>query len=169
MHANENDAALNDSAALAPPPIELDTLVPCAPSPAFEYFTRDIGRWWPLSRHSCSQARAAGVSFEEGVGGKLIETDLDGREYVWGTVLAWEPGRKVTFSWHPGKPPDTALTVAITFEAAGDSTRVRLVHFGWERLGADAADTRASYASGWPTVLGQLYAGYCTQSATGAN
>jgi uncharacterized protein YndB with AHSA1/START domain len=160
---------VTDAAPLAPPPIELDTLVPCAPGAAFEYFTHDIGRWWPLARYSCSQARAAGVSFEERLGGKLIETDVEGRQYVWGTVLAWEPGYKLTFSWHPGKPPDNALTVAIAFEAAGASTRVRLVHSGWERLGADAAVTRASYVSGWPTVLGELYAGYCKQSATRAN
>jgi len=58
------------------------------PDAAFVYFTRDIGRWWPLSRHSCSGARAAGVSFERGEGGKLIETDVDGRQYIWDIVPA---------------------------------------------------------------------------------
>ena len=165
MHANESDGGMNESAAIAPPPIELDALVACAPGAAFEYFTRDIGRWWPLARYSCSETRAAGVAFEAHLGGRLIETDIDGNEYVWGTVLAWEPGRKLTFSWHPGKPPDNALTVAITFEAAADATRVRLVHSGWERLGAAAAETRASYVSGWPKVLGEVYAGYCKGAA----
>lgn len=168
MHANESDAKVNDNAPPALPPIEIDALVPCAPGAAFEYFTHDIGRWWPLVRYSCSQARAASVAFEERLGGKIIETDDDGQEYVWGTVLAWKPGRQLTFSWHPGKPPDNALTVAITFAAAGESTRVRLVHSGWEGLGAEAADTRASYESGWPTVVGELYAGYCARPATRA-
>ena len=166
MRANESDAKLKETGAAAPPPIELDALVPCAPNAAFEYFTRDIGRWWPLAHYSCSEARAGGVAFEARLGGKLIETDVDGKQFVWGTVLAWEPGRKLTFSWHPGRPPDNALTVAITFEPAGASTRVRLVHTGWERLGAGAVEARAQDASGWPKVLGELYAGYCEQAAT---
>ena len=164
MRANESDAGRRETAAIVPP-IELDALVPCAPGTAFECFTRDIGRWWPLARYSCSEARAAGVAFEAHLGGNLIETDVDGRQYVWGTALAWEPGRKLTFSWHPGRPPDDALTVAITFQPAGDSTRVRLVHSGWDRLGAAAAATRASYVRGWPKVFGELYAGYCSQAA----
>ena len=146
------------------PPIELETLVPCAPEAAFDYFTRDIGRWWPLAKYLCSEARAAGVSFDGRVGGKLTEVDVDGKEYVWGTVLAWEPGSKVSFTWHPGKSPDTPLTVAITFDAAGDSTRVRLVHSGWERLGTIATEAREGYAKGWPTVLGQLYKAYCGEA-----
>jgi uncharacterized protein YndB with AHSA1/START domain len=165
VRANESDSGAKEAAAIVPPPIEIDALVACAPIAAFEYFTRDIGRWWPLARYSCSQERAAGVAFDERLGGMLTETDLDGKTYVWGTVLEWEPGRRVKFSWHPGKPPENALTVAITFEPAGASTRVRLLHSGWERLGATAVETHASYKSGWPTVLGQLYAGYCNEAA----
>ncbi len=45
------------------------------PTRAFDYFTRDIGRWWPVARYSCSEARAAGVSFERREGGKH-EADL---------------------------------------------------------------------------------------------
>jgi hypothetical protein len=96
VRANESDAGANETAAIVPPPIELGALVACAPAAAFEYFTRDIGRWWPLARYSCSEARAAGVAFEERLGGRLIETDIDGNEYMWGTVLAWEPGRRLT-------------------------------------------------------------------------
>lgn len=150
-------------------PIELDAIVPCAPDAAFDYFTRDIARWWPLARYSCSQSRAAGVAFEGRVGGKLIETDVDGNQYVWGTVATWERGRRIELSWHPGSSPDRALTLSITFEAAGAGTRVRLVHGGWERLGESGAEARQSYASGWPTVLGQLYKTYCELAAAGAN
>jgi uncharacterized protein YndB with AHSA1/START domain len=109
------------------------------------------------------------VSFDGRVHGHLTETDVDGGQHVWGTILVWEPGRKVSFTWHPGKPPDDALMVAITFVAAGAATRVRLVHSGWERLGASAAEARESYASGWPTVLGRLYKGYCDGAAAHAN
>jgi len=105
VHARESDAGV----AIAVPPIEIDTLVPCSPGAAFDYFTRDIGRWWPLARYSCSQAQARGVAFE----------------------------------------------------AAGAFARVRLVHSGWEALGAQAAETRESYANGWPNVMGKPYKGYC--------
>lgn len=169
MHAGKTedattDRSATDRAAAFPPPIELDALVPCAPDAAFRYFTRDIGRWWPLARYSCTESRAKGVAFVGEASGRLIETDVDGNTYVWGTVTVWEPGKALTFSWHPGKPPDNALTVSITFQAAGDATRVRLVHSGWERLGEKAAEARAAYAGGWPTVLGRLYAGYCAEA-----
>jgi len=157
VHARQSDNVVA--------PIEIDTLVPCAPEAAFAYFTRDIGRWWPLARYSCSQARAAGVALDGRVGGKVVERDVDGKEYLWGTVLEWNPGRRVVLSWHPGKPSDDALTLAVTFDAAGASTRVRLVHSGWERLGANAAEARDSYAGGWPTVMGVIFKGYCEAAA----
>lgn len=169
MDARESEHKADRRAAGAPAPIELDALVPCGPGAAFDYFTRDIGRWWPLSRYSCSESRAAGVAFEACEGGKLIETDVDGRQYVWGTVSIWQPGRRIELSWHPGKSPDNALTLTIMFDAAGDTTRVRLVHSGWERLGDSAGEARASYANGWPTVLGQLYKGHCERAAAHAN
>ena len=100
-----------------------------------------------------------------GAGGCLIETDVDGQKYVWGTVQVWEPGKALAFSWHPGKPEDAALGVSVTFEEAGAMTRVRLVHSGWERLGDTAAKAREAYASGWPTVLGRLYKAHCEQAA----
>lgn len=151
-------ASPSDTAATVIPPIELDTLVPCSPEAAFDYFTRDIARWWPLSRYSCSGERAAGVRFDDG---KIVETDREGNGYVWGSVLAWEPGRLVAFTWHPGKPPSDALTVTITFAAAGASTRVKLVHSGWERLGEMGREARETYANGWPAVFGELYRNYC--------
>ena len=165
MHPEADVVHANPGAATVPPPLEIDTIVPCSPHAAFDYFTRDIGRWWPLARYSCSEARAAGVAFEEGVGGRIVETDVDGGQYVWGTVQVWAPGKALAFSWHPGKPAAAALTVSLTFQEAGATTRVRLVHSGWERLGEAASKTREAYASGWPTVLGRLYRAHCEQAA----
>ena len=165
MNRNLSDDTASARVPAALTPIDLDTMVPCTPRAAFDYFTRDIGRWWPLSRYSCSEARAAGVAFEGGVGGRVIETDVDGNQYVWGTVRTWEPGKALVFTWHPGKSDDAALEVSITFAQAGTMTRVRLVQRGWERLGDAAAKSREAYAGGWPTVLGRLYKGYCDEAA----
>ena len=57
------------------------------------------------------------------------------------------------------------MDVEVTFDAAGDSTRVKLVHTGFERLGDQGASTRAQYAGGWPAVIGQVYRGYCEKAA----
>jgi len=157
VHANPSETAT-----LAVPHIEIDTLVPCAPDAAFEYFTRDIGRWWPLARYSCGMENSTGVFFEDG---KLIETDRSGKRHVWGSVTARKPGRRVALTWHPGLPAETAMNVEVTFDAAGDSTRVKLVHTGFERLGDQGASTRAQYAGGWPAVIGQVYRGYCEKAA----
>ena len=59
-------AAPDRSATIAP--IELDVVVPCDPGRAFDYFTRDIGRWWPLALYSCAEDNAASVVFEPRAG-----------------------------------------------------------------------------------------------------
>ena len=118
---------------------------------AFEVFTRRIGDWWPLQTHGCFGEQASTVTLERGV---LVERSTDGNEAVWGELLAWEPPTRVAFTWHPGYPDGAAATeVEVRFHEHGGTTVVELEHRGWERLGSRAGETRASYASGWPTVL----------------
>jgi uncharacterized protein YndB with AHSA1/START domain len=62
-------------------------------------------------------------------------------------------------SWHPGRPLAVAQEVEVRFTPEGDGTRVDLEHRGWETLGVEAADARASYEGGWRTVLGTHFAG----------
>jgi uncharacterized protein YndB with AHSA1/START domain len=159
MHARP---AAADSA-LAP--IEIDVVVPCDAARAFDYFTRDIARWWPLDRYSCAEQDAVGVAFEPRVGGRLVETARDGTEHPWGTVSAWEPGRRLAFSWHPARDPATAQRIEVAFRDTGHGTRVTLTHGGWEALGKRAAASRDAYRNGWPTVLGQRYRDFCVASA----
>lgn len=156
---NANPAAASVSTALAP--VVVDLVVPCPPGRAFDYFTRDIGRWWPLDTHSVGLDRAQGVRFEPRSGGRLVETLADGRESAWGTVEVWEPARRLRFSWHPGRGTATAQWVEVTFAANPAGTRVTLTHGGWERLDAKAAETRDRYVGGWAFVLGERFGGYC--------
>ena len=142
-------------------PIEIDVVVPCDAARAFDYFTRDIGRWWPLARYSCAEENAASVAFEPREGGRLVETARDGTEHPWGTVGAWEPGRRVAFSWHPARDPARAQWIEVVFRDVGDGTRVTLTHGGWDALGARAHESRDAYRNGWPTVLGRLYRDFC--------
>ncbi|CAG0954713.1 hypothetical protein BURK1_00392 [Burkholderiales bacterium] len=154
-----NPAAPEPLVALAP--IEIDLVVPCNAQRAFDYFTRDIGRWWPLATHSCAEDDAVAVAFEPCVGGRLVETARDGTTHPWGTVFAWEPGQRVAFSWHPGRDPATAQRVDVSFRAVPAGTRVTLVHGGWEALGERAAAAREAYLGGWATVFAHRYGDWC--------
>ena len=141
-------------------PLVFTLVVPCPPERAFDYFTRDIGRWWPLAGHSVGQAESVGVAFEPGVGGRLLETLRDGSTRLWGHVTTWVPGRKVSFSWHPGRASSSAQSVEVSFEAHPQGTRVTLTHGGWEWLGAEAQAKRRQYETGWPKVFEEAYGAY---------
>ena len=129
---------------------------------AFRLFTRDMGTWWPLDTHSIAsdtydgRVEATDLVFEERVGGRILEVMSDGARESWGKVLAWEPPRRVVFSWRPSLEDVPHTEVDVTFTEIGDRTEVRLEHRGWERLGSSADSKRAGYDSGWPVVLAHL-------------
>jgi uncharacterized protein YndB with AHSA1/START domain len=135
-------------------PIRKSITVPWKPADAFRRFTEGMADWWPVATHSTSRSAESTVRLEGKAGGRLYEVDADGHEHLWGNVTAWDPPRRLTFTWHPGRGIDTRQEVAITFTPAGDGTRLDLVHSGWERLGAKATGTRADYDRGWDYVLG---------------
>jgi uncharacterized protein YndB with AHSA1/START domain len=153
-------AAAETSARIAP--IVIDLVVRCPPQRAFDYFTRDIGRWWPLESHSVGLRDAVDVRVEPREGGHVVETLRDGSESVWGTVLAWKPGARFSMSWHPGRDAGTAQRVDVAFAPHADGTRVTLRHDGWEALGADASSVRDRYVPGWGLVFEQRFGGYCS-------
>ena len=135
-------------------PVRKAVTVPVATPRAFEFFTRDIGVWWPLATHSVGLARAASVSFGTEVGDRLVETNADGSEEVWGTVLRSEPPHLIAVSWHPGRQADEATHLEVTFTPApAGGTVVELVHSGWERW-EDGGTQADGYREGWDRVLG---------------
>jgi uncharacterized protein YndB with AHSA1/START domain len=138
-------------------PIVKVVFVRATPAQAFRRFTSEMATWWPLSSHSVGEDRAESVVMEERVGGRIVEHIRGGRDAVWGTITAWDPPRRVAFSWHPGDDPARAQDVEVCFTPAGERTRVELQHRGFERLGAEARRARRMYPIGWTYVLG-LYA-----------
>jgi uncharacterized protein YndB with AHSA1/START domain len=132
--------------------------VKAAPEKAFRRFTAEMAVWWPLASHSVGGASSESVGMEPRVGGRIVERIRGGRECVWGTITAWDPPRRVAFTWHPGDEPARAQDVEVLFAADGAGTRVQLTHSGFERLGKDARMARRGYPLGWTYVLG-LYAG----------
>lgn len=139
-------------------PVVKEVWVPASVEDAFRRFTEEIATWWPTEKHSVSEGDCRDVRFEGKVGGSLMERAMDGTRHPWGTVKAWDPPARVAFTWHPGRSPDTAQEVEVTFAQAGDGTRVRLVHSGWEVLGDSAEKVRAGYEQGWTGVLEQYVA-----------
>jgi uncharacterized protein YndB with AHSA1/START domain len=135
-------------------PVRKSVTVPLALEEAFDLFTARIASWWPLGeRFSISGSRATSCVIEPRTGGAVYEVRDDGEKLSWGHVLTWEPPRRVMLSWHPGRSPDMAQEVEVTFVPAGTSTTVELVHRGWQNLGEEAVAVRASYEGGWETVF----------------
>jgi len=115
--------------------IEKSVTVPLPRDAAFRLFTANIAKWWPLARHSQAAANsqtAGQLRLEPGEGGKIIETQTDGKDTAWATITDWTPGHRVSFNWYAGRDPDQATTVAVTFTDQGAGTRVDLVHSGLE-------------------------------------
>ena len=145
------------------PPIRRQVVVPAPPDRAFDVFTRDIGAWWPVHRHSVHGAGSRPAF----TGGELVETGPGGEQVPWGSVLAWEPPHRPRITWHPGYEAERAGEVEVTFAPADDGTTlVTLTHHGWDRF-PDPAAARESYGAGWPVVLA-AYAAALPSASVGA-
>ena len=149
------------------------------PAQAFDHFTRSFGSWWPIATHSVAGSDAAECGMELYVGGRIWERTAADAQHVWGHVLdAQGPGASATdppssdlssspslalsFSWHPGRPPDTAQTVDVGFHSedsaateaiTGHVTELVLEHGDWHVFGPAAEHAREQYRAGWKLVL----------------
>lgn len=147
-------------------PVRKEVTVRRSVDEAFEVFTREIGRWWPLHAFSLGQAEARTCAFDERVGGEIYETTSDGTRHTWGTILVWEPPARFVSTWHPGRPADTAQEIEVRFDPVEGGTRVSLEHRGWARFGDGAQDAREGYVSGWATVFVEAFARACEDVPT---
>jgi uncharacterized protein YndB with AHSA1/START domain len=128
------------------------------PEAAFRRFTQDFGTWWPRATHSIGGDRVERISFDGRPGGLIVEELKGGQRFQWGRITAWEPPRRVAFTWHPSRDPSEAQDVEVRFVPERTGTRVELVSTGWERLGSRARAARRGYSIGWGSVLA-TYAG----------
>jgi uncharacterized protein YndB with AHSA1/START domain len=150
-------------------PVVKEVTVPVAPGTAFERFTGGLDLWWPRNTHSVSEAECVSVGVEARMGGALFEVDRTGARHVWGTIQAWAPPQGLSFTWHPGRSPDTAQLVRVTFEPHSEGTRVRLEHRGWEALGDEAQTMRDRYLRGWTVVLGDYVGSFEAHASLGGS
>lgn len=131
------------------PPIRRQVIVDCDADRAYALWADGIGSWWPLATHGCFGADGS-LAVDDG---RIVETASDGRQAVWGTIEAAEPGRRLAFTWHPGQDADQATAVSVEFAQIPGraATLVTLEHSGWQRVAR-----REDYRDGWVTVLGDL-------------
>ena len=143
----------------AVPPVVKMVSVRAAPAQAFDYFVRDLARWWPLAQFHTGPD-PVDCAIEPRAGGRVFERAADGRETLWGTVLAYEPPHRLSFTWIVGLSAELAQLIEIRFVPQGNGTRVELTHSGWEKLGDAAAALREGYDRGWATLIERCYAEY---------
>jgi hypothetical protein len=129
------------------PAFHHEVVVDTAAMRAFEVFT-DLGTWWPLAVRSVLGAEGT-VGF---VRGRLVEQAVDGRCAVWGTVTRWAPGETLALTWHPGRSPEKAARLEVSFVPEGPQTLLTLEQAGWEGYD-DPAGARDDYDRGWPRML----------------
>jgi uncharacterized protein YndB with AHSA1/START domain len=122
---------------------------------AFHVFTAEIGTWWDTDKHILT-APLADMVFEPFVGGNIIDRGVDGSECRWARVLAYEPPRRVCFSWDINTrwqietDPERTSEVEITFaEITPVRTNVVLTHRHLDRHGEGWEAMRDAVAGGW--------------------
>jgi len=139
-------------------PLVKTIVVPWTPEAAFKRWTTDISTWWPTKTHSVGQQKVKHLVFGSAVGERCYEVWHDGTEKEWGRITAWDPPRRVRYTWYPDRTAESSQDIEVRFEPEGSGTRLTLTHTGWERLGKEARKARRGYPIGWAYVM-QLYAG----------
>ena len=133
---------------------------------AFSVFVEQMEAWWPPTHH-IGKTPFEAIFVEPRVGGRWYERDAAGKHCDWGTVLVWEPPRRVAFSWHLGPGHDQpdwvfdpdmskASEVHIRFTPEGpDATLIELEHCKLERHGQGYEQLRAVFdgPGAWVAIL----------------
>jgi uncharacterized protein YndB with AHSA1/START domain len=132
---------------------------------AFAVFTERFGDFKP-PEHNLLAVPIAETVFEPRVGGHIIDRGSDGSECRWARILAYDPPRRVVFSWDIGptwqieSDPANTSEVEVQFVPDGDGTRIDLEHRHIDRHGPgwDSLRDGVGKDQGWPLYLDR-YAG----------
>ena len=141
-------------------PIVVSIDLPVTPARAFAAFAGRFSEWWPVATHTLTRQAETRCSLDARPGGAVLEVAPDGVRHLWGSVESVDPARRLRFTWHPDREPESAQWIEVVFLPTADGVRVTLTHGGWENLGEIAPILRREYVSGWQYVLGTIYANF---------
>ncbi len=133
------------------PPVARQLTVERPGAEAFAAFAEQIGQWWP-SDFTASGENLADVTIEPKEGGRVYETNNQGKEYDWGSVLTYEPGQRVVLSWTLGLDGGSPTEVEAVFTGDDERCEVAFEHRGFD---ADQEMDRMKFddEGGWNVVL----------------
>jgi uncharacterized protein YndB with AHSA1/START domain len=139
---------------------------------AFRVFTEDFDRIKPRE-HNVLGVEIAETVFEPRAGGRIYDRGVDGSEFQWARVLAFEPPNRLVFSWDLNPQfqvetdHDKTSEVEVRFISESDErTRVELEHRNLDRHGPGWEGTREAVSGegGWPLYLSR-YGGLIAEQA----
>jgi hypothetical protein len=134
-------------------PLRLSFEIRSSPQHAFDVWTTRLSSWWPKG-HSASGNPDTTVVFEPRLGGRIFERTPDGAEVDWGEITLWEPPHRLGYLWHIARHRRDATDVELRFVDLGDgTTRLDVVHSGWERLGSEGPVWREANTGGWEALI----------------
>ena len=145
------------------PPVVQSTQVRSSLNHTFEIFIRDIGIWWPTQPFSYGTDRVISVNVERRLGGRVVETWIDGTTREWGELIAWNPPHGLAMTWNvTGTPTEVEFRFR---PIESDVTEVTVEHRGWEKLTEPELTAACalpggylggSFERGWRTILQAL-------------
>lgn len=131
------------------PDVRKTVLVDAPVERAFAIFAEYPTEWWP-ERHVFVKDRVS-ITIEPYVGGRYYERGADGTEVAWGTVVEWDPPRRIVLTWRMGAgwqpifDDEQASFIEVDFAPAGvAAASVTLTHSGLDRHGPIAGQIRAA-------------------------
>ena len=139
---------------------------------AFTVFTERFGEIKPRE-HNLLSVPIAETVFEPKVGGHICDRGVDGSECRWARILAYEPPRRVLFSWDITPQwtletnPENTSEVEVNFIAESPHrTRIELEHRNIDRHGPDWQSLSDGVAGdeGWPLYL-ERYAALLSEAS----
>lgn len=147
--------------------VRLDVTVEVDVEQAFRVFTERFDLVKPREHNLLAPEPIAETVFETWVGGHIYDRGENGSVCRWARVLAFEPPRRLVFSWDISPTwqletdPARTSEVEVTFTPDGDGrTHVVLEHRHLDRHGDGWESVRDGVAGdgGWPLYLDRYVA-----------
>ncbi len=132
-------------------PVRKSITVKATAERAFQVFTERVDTWWPRTHH-IGKAPMEKAIIEGRRGGRCYSEQIDGTECDWGSILVWDPPRRLVLAWQvtpnweyePEIAKSSEVEVRFTPEPHG-FTRVDLEHRNFERHGTGAEAMRTIF------------------------